>query len=650
MGDAYTAFASARKKPHEGITSVLHQANIVSLLSSPETLLVMLNIWHADHLERSKADTDNLERSDAVDPLKSKNTVYTKALELLKLQLTKEKLEAIQIPQLLEYVRASASADSNVSKPASDLLKLYFETPRKDSEFIAARRRLAFVALDLLNDPVALKKALEIGTFQTDIMKSEGYVLAFFVATRLGIDDNLQNNDYQLRDAWNTNMVFQKLYDFCGLDDHNASGIENRYLKSQEFDTKLKLLTLNAQRANQNQREFHSRVAKLDTVGKDSIFATSAEGPVIKLEWPINVILNLSDPLRRLYTERVEPLIYARDMISGTKEMFLKATPGVDPRSVTIRIPGTNFIADIVVQDAAMLEHLNKIIAHVQQNAASLDEDIIRQLQQDNIGGVKMSHPIRAGLKPGQLFEYWFRQSAVSERALHSIAELEQIGLPKLKLPENQTLAEYAERYTRSVAARRSVFFGPKGARGNITQKELKDLGYDHISFNNHPDDATRTVVTIYVGKGKNAIGYEVTLDKDLHIETDGLIAESPNTPDFVRSLQVTILAMIENTICHEMSDDSPRTPNPQHVQNVLRAVGHLRFLPIGFHASQKAAANFANEVRADISLATVSNMRRRAFEAIYGLDSRRDSTYVRRRGEQTKRLLIRLSNVLFMK
>ncbi len=612
MGKAYEAFNNAKKSPANELSSVLYQSNLKSMLYTPQDLVTTLSVWLADHDERNQEKQNN-------------QTVYVQAMKLIEVEMRDNWRQDISPSHLVDFVRLYALLDLYDSKVSANILREYFKNPKKQSDRIYARRQLAFAALDLVDEPRALEKVLLIGNYQTDVLPPEGYLDAFLVATRLGVDDNFVIDDEQLKASWNANVVFRKLFELSDMSDQESQAASYKYLNLESVQQAFRSAVINATRLN-GQKKMADRITILEKLTTNKTFSLTEDQFKRGPNWPLNIVLDGSDPLRKVYANRVESLLESRTIVKQCIGLIRNERPQSDPKAITIRIPGKNFSIDIVAETPNLLKtRLGQIIEQVQHS--QLTPEITETLSNYDVAGLKITDPIIINIDD-QIVMFWFRQHAQIEKTIHPIGSLESIGLPELDLPEGQTLRDSADQISAYVKDHHSIFLPPSGVRGHIIQEGLTQFGYSEARFRPDPEDSGNMIVSIEVGKGENTLVYEVVFNKDFEFDLKGFRLDSVGSRDFIDRLRVVLLEMVKDTICYEYPDLEPNLgkADPQTVRPVfIAAMGHLRFLANGHKPSIKAQENYVREV-GNSTLREASDRRKEVFER------NEDSTYVKRR------------------
>lgn len=193
----------------------------------------------------------------------------------------------------------------------------------------------------------------------------------------------------------------------------------------------------------------------------------------------------------------------------------------------------------------------------------------------------------------------------------HEISGIFNIGLP---LPLRE-LGEESRAIAGSIDNSQRRFLNVRGVEVPVLNEQLKNIGYENVMFRKDPQDSTKTNLTI---KARNR-SFTVRLDKHFNFDLEGKGVEDFKMLDELRYI---VLSLLQPVLCDERLQGPEGTGVEDIGQEVISRMGHLRFLPEGFHYTKLAVQNFfENEGR---DLTTIDLERKNAFETT------RNTTYVK--------------------
>ena len=496
---------------------------------------------------------------------------------------------------------------------AHDLLAGYFKGATSRRQRIDAYYNLASAAVDLVGDQQSITEAVRIGIFETDIFPRDPHKMEQVLFCNLPYEDDSVLQKFLIADALVARLVSltseqesfrQGIQTNMGIT--NSDKFKIQWDKEQEKAVQ----KLGFDGAIQRYTAIHSYVARMAQGPMDY-----KEFEILKDTWPYNLVFNQNDPLN----QKLAASVLERINMEHINEILSKIAKDDERGNLTFLniVSPQGFIIDIALPEGLM--HKRSELARYALN---------HKFSEEELDSLKRSPSLFASVLVLVPVEFensriilTLRKSAGFESNQHPLQSLELIGFPNPRLEDGQELPIANQQLADEIRRGQARFLNRRGVRVPLERTMLSDFGYSSIDFHKDAEDATKTVVKIFVGD----VAYSVKLDKYFNFDFEGKRFNAPFIHD---SLKFTALSFLKPILC----DEKIKTPTGEETdldKEVMSRMGHLRLLPSGLHRSQQAIANcFVYEGRDLVAQdAERREIRRRVGDPI---PDEREYTYVR--------------------
>ncbi|MEK7571740.1 MAG: hypothetical protein AAB553_05700 [Patescibacteria group bacterium] len=520
---------------------------VANLWNQPERLETALDVWKAEREESG---------------------FYSLAMDQIKKGVEKN-WQGITQEQLSSYVRIY-SREGFVSEEFADILQVYFNAPKKYPDSFSTLYTFIGGALKLVDDPVAIKAAAKIGTFETDILpRGSETQRSLSVAAMIDPDEQERANTYR--------VVTRSLTMYCELDEARIQQ-ENASAEA-ELAAGLATGKLIKQLVD---KHGHSKIQQLAIQRKMSGVPEKwlDADPVFRTLWA-----KLSERLKsRHYQNEISVAMRQKGEVPHIIKFNLPDTPYVIavgmPHSLLEGVGSTNLMQDEILPRLAYLQ--TAIEAHPSPQGGLVLEDIIIN---------------------GERVYLWARKKDQQEAVPHPLEFLTTIGFPTV---ESEDIAEENREILQRIKKEQRRFLDVRGVRVPLaTHPELQALGYQHIDFQKDRNDREKIQATIMV----TDIPVSVTLDKDFRFDFEGVPCDLSSIGD---SLSNVLLSLLYPILCEE--NTRGQGGEKLDLQRLfISRMGYLGFLREGYHFSKTQATELFEHEGKD--LAVVSAERKVAGE-----------------------------------
>lgn len=493
-----------------------------------------------------------------------------------------------------------------------EVLKGYFNGPVSGSDRVDAYYNFVDAALDLLEDQDALKHAVEIGNYRTDILPADS---DFRLELGILIDTTV-TNDYLLGKIFTADHIMRSaLTHLAPLDEKSDAQKEAdqhflQLLKSDKYKRRLREYI-------REQEEKIGPVAldKAKILGDanidllDGLIVRSSEAEFqILATWPYTATVLAKNSLRQKYKEQLEPIVSAMATRAAVLKEFGKSGES-HPFAFSLTLDN-GLILDICVGDVSLHDQKSNVVNYVLKRNPLNSDDIEYIKNHPAFGIIRGSESLR-----GQRIEYWYRKPASQESRRHPILALDTIGFPLSTLSDASKTSEVLRHEIKDNQIR---YLNRRGVRVIFKAEELRKLGYSYIDFY-RDDGKTRVEISV------NGLTYRFILDANYNLDFEGKVFDSPLLGDFLRHITLSILRPI---LCDERLTGEKEDEIGQEEREVVTRMGHLRWLPLGQKYTKEAEENYLKIEGGDLG---VKNLERKLdAERRHDPRSSQYTTYVR--------------------
>lgn len=566
--------ATGTRKQREEAMRMFVRNRIETIAMEPDRIETALSVWKAQSEESG---------------------FYRQAKEQLP-KVFRDKWEEIP-PHVLGELVTKYSRDGYVAREFGDILKGYFEGPKTIEGRVDSYYHFADAALDLLDDPEALRAAALIGGFETDIIPRRGDTfVAINVATVHGSFDPQMQRRAQVADRVAISSITK-------LTDLDREAILQRNIAATEGimrDPKVRNLVHRSQKRSvrENPRGYNDYVTNtLRTFGK--VLNRKPSGyEVMKSLLQGEVNIDESDEavfdaeIQSLYADPVGKKTFDRAFGRSTAYLHRKYASeelqedGQEPVIITRYVQGK--IVELAVP-ASLGTQVQQVF-----ESLSFDEEI------DLIDG----SPFQAVVPTTQSFDgkpifAWIRKLDVGEGGeRHPLERLNEIGFPIVDVDD---LREANVELATQIVAEQRRFMNTRGFSVPLSHPALEALGYQNFTFKKNEDDNRVTDVTINV-RGEEIV---LKLDQDLRFDFEGMPCDLPRIGE---SLYHVMLTVLYPALCGvSVKDNEGRETDLRHVFQTR--VGYIGYLGEGKGYSDKKVEEFFEIEGRD--LPTISEQRK---------------------------------------
>lgn len=498
-------------------------------------------------------------------------------------------------PGVLKEVVVKYSRNGFVAKEFESYLKGYFAGPKEMEGRVEACYRFTEAALDLVDDPEALRTAALIGSFDSAVtMRGDVVFQDLIIASSLGA----YNREMHRKANVVTRLVMTNLERLAGFDRDEIMKKDHIALATLMKDAKFKNKYNHASRLSST-KDPKAMTEYLDTflTGMNELTSENDGSPTevykkMRQKEDTDAVKKINEDTERILKE--DPLARkALSKIFGRANMVVhrKYTAdalqerGDDVIFVQKQVQGVMVEVGI---PASIAEHKDEILTHWAAD-------------QENIDTIK-SH-IGAFLPVDALFDETpvfvsYRSIDESENTnRHPLEMLNIIGFPEV--PSEDLRAENTALATQIIDEQRR-FMNTRGFSVPLKHPALADIGYQNVTFRKNKDDVQVTDVTIRV---RNT-DIQVKLDKDFRFDYDGMVCDFPQS----ESLHNILLTVLYPALCGLSAKD--HDGQETDLTKVFQTrVGYIGYLGPGRNFSDEKAREFLKVEGKD--LATVSEQRK---------------------------------------
>ncbi len=499
-------------------------------------------------------------------------------------------------PKILGETVTKYARNGYVAQEFEEYLKGYFEGPKTTEDRVEAYYRYCDAALDLANDPESVRKAVEIGNFETDIMSRRGEMFQdVMLINFMGVYDP------PLRQKASTavKLVMTSLTRLVGFDRDEVMRKHLTAIEAMQGDPKFNHKRRHIQRLSVkgNMVGFKELYGEeIPTMGK--VFGNSTGLPtdiyrqIMHGNTDLEAVEDLAggqeewlrDPLGKKVYDKVlgrssmaAHKIYIAGEINASGEDVVFLTRQVDGVMLEVGIP-----ASLAGSRDAILE------------ACSASTENIAMVKDEGLPFV----PVEGFHYDNKLIYATYRKIDEAENTnRHPLEMLNNIGFPDVASEDLE--ADNAALATQIVNEQRR-FLNTRGFSIPLTHPALADRGYQNFTFKKNPDDNRVTDLTIKVRNTE----IKVRLDQDFRFDLEGMECDVPQR----ESIHNIILTVLYPALCGLSAKD--HDGNETDLSRIFQTrVGYIGYLGSGRNFTDKKAEEFFSVEGRDLS--TVSEQRK---------------------------------------